>query len=98
MNLSCLHNTQAMVLAASFLVSASPAWTSSALASALVEGAIIMAPVREVDFVAAGAAEDTLTACLARIPFNTTVEQRLLAETTCAQEETARNRSSLPNF
>ena len=97
MNLSCLYSTQAVVLAASFLVSASPAWTLSASASELVQGAMIMAPVREVDVVAADATEDTLTACLARIPFNTTVEQRLLAETTCAHEETARNRS-LPNF
>ena len=93
MNLICLHNTQAVLLSAVFLISASPALTLSASASEFVQGAMIMAPVSELGGVATNASNDTVAACLARIPFDTTVEQRLLAETTCAQEEAARNES-----
>jgi hypothetical protein len=57
-------------------------------ASGLVEGAMILAP--EQPLATENITDDTLTACLARIPAQVTLQQRRLAEKNCQIEETAR--------
>jgi hypothetical protein len=52
-----------------------------------VKGAMIAAPLDKHSDVASGAVEDTLKACLARIPDKASVGQRMLAERTCQGEE-----------
>jgi len=48
---------------------------------------------------ASGAAEDTLKACMARIPELASAGQRMLAEQSCAGEEQTRRASgSAPKF
>ncbi len=59
-------------------------------ADSLVEGALIFSPTEKPDVQASDATEDTLEACLARIPQNASYGQRLLAEQSCAGEERAR--------
>lgn len=53
-------------------------------------GVHALAQVGEGTVPASGAAEDTLKACLARIPKVASVGQRMLAEQTCAGEEETR--------
>ena len=55
-----------------------------------LSGAMILAPTEKLDVVAPGAVEDTLKACLARIPESATAGQRILAEHSCRGEEGAR--------
>ncbi len=52
-----------------------------------VKGAMITARPDKHSDVASGAVEDTLKACLARIPDKASVGQRMLAERTCQGEE-----------
>ncbi len=54
------------------------------------KGALIVPPTDRFGDVAPGAAEDTFKACLARIPEQATVGQRMLAEQTCEREEAIR--------
>jgi len=56
----------------------------------LIKGVHALAQVGEGSVPASGAAEDTLKACLARIPKIASVGQRMLAEQTCAGEEETR--------
>ena len=55
-----------------------------------VTGAMILTPTDKLNDVALGAVEDTLKACLARIPDMASVGQRMLAERTCHGEEVVR--------
>ncbi len=55
-----------------------------------VKGAMITAPTNRQNDVAQGAAEDSLKACLARIPDTASAGQRMLAERTCHGEEAIR--------
>jgi hypothetical protein len=55
-----------------------------------LKGAVIVPPTDRFGDVSPGAAEDTLKACLARIPEQATVGQRMLAEQTCEREEAIR--------
>lgn len=55
-----------------------------------VERPMMLAPTEALRLLASGSAEDTLKACLARIPDGATYGQRLLAEETCKDEETTR--------
>ena len=55
-----------------------------------LKGAVIVPPRDRFGDIAPGAAEDTLKACLARIPEQATVGQRMLAEQTCEREEAIR--------
>ncbi|MCC2642015.1 MAG: hypothetical protein K0S45_2428 [Nitrospira sp.] len=55
-----------------------------------LKGAIIIPPKDRLSDVAPGAVEDTLKACLARIPEKASVGQRMLAELTCQREEEIR--------
>jgi hypothetical protein len=59
-------------------------------ADALVEGTTVLAPTEALGVVASGAAEDTLKACLARIPAEASAGQRMLAEQSCAGEDGTR--------
>ncbi|HEY3474906.1 MAG TPA: hypothetical protein VGK56_09870 [Anaerolineales bacterium] len=54
----------------------------------LVEGAMILAPVQPQG--TENITDDLFTACLARIPAQATLQQRMLAEKKCQTEETAR--------
>ncbi|MBH0197503.1 MAG: hypothetical protein HP494_18395 [Nitrospira sp.] len=65
----------------------------------LVKRTLALAPVGEGNALASGAAEDTLKACMARIPVVASVGQRMLAEQTCrGQEETRKAIQSAPKF
>ena len=55
-----------------------------------LKGAVVVPPKDRLGDVSPGAAEDTLKACLARIPEQATVGQRMLAEQTCEREEAIR--------
>ena len=55
-----------------------------------LKGAVIVPPTDRFGDVSPGAAEDTFKACLARIPEQATVGQRMLAEQTCEREEAIR--------
>jgi len=55
----------------------------------LVEGAMIVAPNEEIARIA-NASDDTLTACLTRIPAQMTTQQRTAAQQICQMEETTR--------
>jgi hypothetical protein len=63
-----------------------PSLSMHAAAQSL-EGAVIFAPTGELGVVASGAVEDTLKACLARIPKDASAGQRLMAELSCQQDE-----------
>ena len=61
-----------------------------------VKGAMIPAPVPKI---ASGAVEDSLKACLARIPEKASVGQRMLAERTCQSEDgTRKTMNDAPRF
>lgn len=55
-----------------------------------LRGAVIVPPKDRFGDVSPGAAEDTLKGCLARIPEQATVGQRMMAELTCEREEAIR--------
>ena len=55
-----------------------------------LKGAVLIPPKDRFGDVSPGAAEDTLKACLARIPEQATVGQRMMAEMTCEREEQIR--------
>jgi hypothetical protein len=64
-----------------------------------LKGAVIVPPKDGRGDVAPGAVEDTLKACLARIPEKATVGQRMLAELTCQREdETRKTYQGAPRF
>ena len=68
-------------------------------ADLLVERTMGFAPMAERDVMASGAAQDTLKACLARIPAFASAGQRMLAEQSCAGEEEVRKTlRSAPKF
>ena len=65
----------------------------------LVKGARGLAPRAEFSVLASGAAEDTLKACMSRIPVVASAGQRMLAEQSCASEEKTRKTiQSAPKF
>jgi hypothetical protein len=59
-------------------------------ADLFVQRTMGFAPMAELEVMASGAAEDTLKACMARIPVFASAGQRMLAEQSCAGEEEAR--------
>lgn len=68
-------------------------------ADSLVKGAMRFAPIEALGAIASGAVEDTLQACLARIPEVASAGQHMLAEQSCAaEEETRRTIQSAPKF
>jgi hypothetical protein len=71
------------------LIASSPALSIHA-EDQLVTGAMMLEPAKDLGGVASGAVEDTLKACLARIPLDASAGQRLLAEQSCTSEEGTR--------
>lgn len=72
---------------------------SAQAADSHVKGAMRFAPIEAFSTIASGAVEDTLQACLARIPEVASAGQRMLAEQSCAAEEETRNAiQSAPKF
>ena len=68
-------------------------------ADLLVERTKGFAPMAELGVMASGAVEDTLKACMARIPAFASAGQRMLAEQSCAGDEKTRSTSrSAPRF
>ena len=68
-------------------------------ADLLVERAVGFAPLAERGVMASGAVEDTLKACMARIPALASAGQRMLAEQSCAgDEELRKTLRSAPKF
>ncbi len=68
-------------------------------ADLFMERTLGFAPTAELAVVASGAAEDTLKACMARIPAFASAGQHMLAEQSCAGEEEARKAlRSAPKF
>lgn len=68
-------------------------------ADLLVERTMGFAPMAELGVMASGAVEDTLKACMARIPAFASAGQRMLAEQSCAGEEEVRKTlRSAPKF
>lgn len=61
-----------------------------------VTGAMLLNPIDKLSQAAAGAVEDTLKACLARIPDKASLGQRMLAERTCHAEEAVRKTNHGP--
>lgn len=84
-----LFNTRGILLLSVLLMASLTALTTYASDDPL-QGAMVFAPVSELNVAASGAVEDTLKACLARIPLDASVGQRMLAEQTCAGEEGTR--------
>ena len=82
--------TRAVLLSSMLLIASLSAPTVHALDSDLLKGTMVFAPASELNVVAAGTVEDTLKACLGRIPLDATVGQRLLAEQSCTGEEGTR--------
>jgi len=68
-------------------------------ADLLVERAVGFAPLAERGVMASGAVEDSLKACMARIPALASAGQRMLAEQSCAGEDEVRKAlRSAPKF
>ena len=63
-----------------------------------LKGAVIVPPKDRLGDVSPGAVEDTLKACLARIPEEATVGQRMLAELSCRREVETRTYHGAPRF
>jgi len=82
------HMSGALLLFA--LLLALPAMTAAAASDEHMKGAMILTPATQQDVMASGAVEDTLKACLGRIPSDGTIGQRLLAEQNCAGQQQTR--------
>ena len=95
-----IHLMMKRLVLLSFAMSIS-AWATlpSHAADALVEGAMVLVPEGALGRVASGAVEDTLKTCMARIPQEASVGQRMLAEQGCTSAEEARKSMQYaPNF
>ena len=68
-------------------------------ADLFVERTMGFAPMAELGVMASGAVEDTLKACVARIPALASAGQRMLAEQSCAgEDEVSKTLRSAPKF
>lgn len=93
-----LSYTRSMLFVSALLMTPAAVLTAQA-ADGLLKGATLVAPASERNAVASGAVEDTLKACLGRIPSDASAGQRLLAEQSCAgQQETRQLEPSAPKF
>jgi hypothetical protein len=78
---------------------ATPSTYAAYAADPLVEGAMVLTPIGALNVVATGAVEDTLKACMARIPVEASTGQRMLAERSCSSEEgTRKSIQAAPKF
>lgn len=69
---------------------ASDGTTGSAGAGSASGSGATSGTTKNIDRVATGAVEDTLDACLARIPTNASAGQKMLAEESCRRDQAAR--------
>ncbi|TAJ08340.1 MAG: hypothetical protein EPO61_09545 [Nitrospirae bacterium] len=76
---SVFHIKQSVFVASLVLILGSVAWPTQAAE-----------PLSGLGLVASGAVEDTLPACLARIPKDASAGQRMFAEESCKRDEAAR--------
>ncbi len=92
------HIIRCMSLVASLTIGLAPlAWLPALPTQAAAPPSGELAPSVSpggIDSIAPGAVEDTLKACLARIPQNASIGQRMLAETSCERDEM--DRKSIP--
>jgi hypothetical protein len=98
MEITCLLRPKVLLVS---LVWLAISWCSLSTHAddAPVSGAMILAPTRDSDENASGPVEDTLKACLARIPEDSTMGQRMLAERGCQREEQSRQLiQTIPQF
>ena len=94
-----IHLTMKRLVLLSFVMSIS-SWTMppAYAEDRLVEGAMILVPAGERGSVASGV-DDTLKACLARIPDRATPGQRTFAQQRCEEDEMTRKLVQLaPKF
>lgn len=81
------------------VVLTAPSLPAAQSSDGLLKGATLLAPAGEHNAIASGAVEDSLKACLGRIPMDASVGQRLLAEQSCAgQHETKALVPDAPKF
>jgi hypothetical protein len=93
-----LSHTRRILLLSALLMAPTAVLTAEA-ADGSLKGATLIAPTEQRNAVASGAVEDTLKACLGRIPSDASAGQRLLAEQSCAgQQETRQLAPSAPQF
>jgi hypothetical protein len=93
------HFMRSMVMVASFALCAGLPALATQAADQPAGGATPTANEGELDILAAGAVQDTLKACLARIPKDASSGQRMMAEQGCEQEDAARKVSqAAPRF
>ena len=91
------HFIKSTVMAASLVAIAG--LSLSTQAADQVKPTIASAQTRELGIVAAGAVEDNLQTCLARIPKDATAGQRMVAEQGCKQDHATRQSVQvLPRF
>ncbi len=88
--------TRSLLLSSVFVLASILSPVSSQAEDGRVKGSMILPPVPKI---ASGAVEDSLKACLARIPEKASAGQRLLAERTCQGEEgTRKTMNDAPQF
>ncbi len=93
------HFMRNMVLVASFALFAGLPALSTQAADQMAGAATPTAYEGELSIMAAGAVQDTLKACLARIPKDASAGQQMMAEQGCEQEDAARKLSQVaPKF
>jgi hypothetical protein len=71
---------------------------ATAAAPAKMEGALVIAPMSGMKQIAVESVEDTLKACLARIPSDASAGQLMLAEQNCQQVEVQRQQGTQLTF
>jgi hypothetical protein len=82
---------QAVLLSSLLLIASSLSPLRTQAEEPNVRGAVILTPMeKQLGGIASGAVEDTLKACLARIPEDASAGQRMLAEHSCRGEEGTR--------
>lgn len=87
------------VIIAPFVLILGAPWVSAQIADQPLTEVKAPAPAAEPGRVAAGSVEDTLLACMARIPQDASDGQRMMAEESCNREEGTRTLSQIaPKF
>ena len=91
-----LFSKRSLLLSSALLLASALSPFSPHAEDGQVKGAMITVLVPQI---ASGAVEDSLKACLARIPEKASVGQRLLAERTCQGEDgTRKTHNEAPQF
>ena len=97
--LTMIKGAAVVLMAVLFAVLSIQSSQPAQAADSHVKGAMRFAQIDALGAIASGAVEDTLQACLARIPEAASAGQRMLAEQSCAAEEETRSTiQSAPKF